>query len=224
MTTGPFGTMLKKFEHMRTGVPVLGIENIGDGRFIPGTKIFVSEEKADKLQPFTVETGDVIISRSGTVGEICEVPDGIGKALISTNLLRVSLNKDVVDSQFFVLMFQGGGTVKSQVKELCKGSSREFLNQDILKSIIFPICSIDEQRTVVAEIASKLSRVEKLLEEIDNHFESAETLRQSILRKAFCGELVAQDPMDESAQTLRERINTGKRAQTHTGRRRAAAA
>ena len=85
MTTGPFGMMLKKNEHTESGVPVLGIENIGQGKFVAGNKIFVTEQKAYELASFEVEPADVIISRSGTVGEICEVPSGIGKALISTN-------------------------------------------------------------------------------------------------------------------------------------------
>jgi type I restriction enzyme S subunit len=49
MTTGPFGTMLKKSEHKKDGIPVLGIENIGEGLFIMPNKIFVTPEKAKEL-------------------------------------------------------------------------------------------------------------------------------------------------------------------------------
>src|ERR1019366_6001225 len=103
-------------------------------------------EKALELAAFEVTTGDIVISRSGTVGEICAVPSGLGTALISTNLMRVSLNTGVIVPAFFVHMFQGGGGVKSQVKALCKGSSREFLNQFILESLAFPVCGLAEQR------------------------------------------------------------------------------
>ena len=157
MRTGPFGTMLKKHEHREVGVPVLGIENIGEGRFIAGNKIFVSEEKAAALSSFEVEPGELIISRSGTVGEICTVPEGLGKTLISTNLLRVSLNQKILLSQYFVFMFQGGGAVRSQVKERCKGSSRDFLNQSILQSIVFPICSLQEQIQIIRSGLKNLS-------------------------------------------------------------------
>ena len=120
------------------------------------------------MSSFEVEPGDLIISRSGTVGEICTVPQGLGKTLISTNLLRVSLNQKVVLSQFFVFMFQGGGAVKSQVKELCKGSSREFLNQSILKSLVFPICSLQEQIQMIWEIDERLSLTDQLMRDIDS--------------------------------------------------------
>lgn len=47
MKTGPFGSLLKKHEHQTQGIPVLGIENIGRMRFIPGSKIHVTAEKAN---------------------------------------------------------------------------------------------------------------------------------------------------------------------------------
>lgn len=218
MTTGPFGTMLKKHEHRSNGVPVFGIENIGRAALLPGNKIFIDAEKAEQLSAFEVEPGDILISRSGTVGEICMVPDGIGKALISTNLMRLSVNADVILPEFFVLMFQGGGGVKEQVKALCKGSSREFLNQGILQSMAYPLCSIEEQRIVVSEIHSNLSKTDALESEIDAALSRAEALRQSILKRAFSGQLVAPDLAAEPASDLLERIRAAREESGKTRR------
>jgi len=212
MTTGPFGTALKKSEHKTTGVPVLGIENIGEGKFKAGNKIYVSEAKARELSSFKVNAGDIIISRSGTVGEICQVPHGLGTALISTNLLRISLNQNIVTSELFVLMFQGG-EVKLQVKDLCKGSSREFLNQSILGAIVYPISGRQEQIELAKIIEEKFSVIQQIELEIEQSLNRAETLRQSILKKAFSGQLVAQDPHDEPASVLLERIRAEKVSQ-----------
>jgi type I restriction enzyme S subunit len=206
MATGPFGTMLKKQEHKTSGVPVLGIENIGKAAFVPGNKIFVSEGKSEELLAFAVEAGDVIISRSGTVGEICEVPAGLGPALISTNLIRVSLNADVIIPAFFVYMFQGGGSVRTQVKNQCKGSSRDFLNQSILAAIKYPLCSLDEQREILKLLNMQMSYVEALTESINTELSRVQSLRQSILKQAFSGQLVEKDPADEPASVLLERI------------------
>ena len=210
MNTGPFGTMLKKHEHQTSGVPVLGIENIGPGKYIGGNKIFVTHEKAEDLRSFEVFPRDLIISRSGTVGEICEIPAGIEKTLISTNLLRISLNQKVIHSSFFVFMFQGGGSVRSQVKELCKGSSRDFLNQSILQSIVFPVCDIAEQTEVIGLIDHQLSNVEKMAEDIESNLHRVEALRQTILKRAFSGQLVPQDSSDEPATALLDRIKAEK--------------
>ena len=190
MSTGPFGTMLKKFEHQRAGVPVLGIENIGEGKFVPGNKIFVTPEKATELQAFRVHTGDIIISRSGTVGELCIVPPYMENSLLSTNLMRISLDFEIVLPTYFVYLSRSKGVVVDQVKELCKGSTRMFLNQTILKQIRFPIPSIPAQQKLVNMVESRLSICDNIEQTIDTSLQQAEAMRQSILKQAFEGRLL----------------------------------
>ncbi len=189
MTTGPFGTMLKKHEHQSSGVPVLGIENIGKDGFVDGNKIFVSEEKAKELSAFKVDTDDLIISRSGTVGEICIVPPHMKNALLSTNLMRISLDYDVIRADYFMYLFKSKGVVIDQVKELCKGSTRMFLNQTILKQIIFPVPTLKIQAKIIETIESRLSVCDSIEKTIDTALQEAEALRQSILKQAFEGGL-----------------------------------
>lgn len=189
MNTGPFGSMLKKSEHQKSGVPVLGIENIGNGIFLDGNKIFVTPQKAIELNSFRVKQGDVIISRSGTVGKLCTVPPHMNNALLSSNLMKISLNESIILPEFFVYLFQSKGVVIDQVKELCRGSTREYLNQKILKSIQFPIPSIEEQVEIISMLESRLSLCDKIEQIVDQSLRQAEALRQSILRQAFSGEL-----------------------------------
>lgn len=189
MSTGPFGTMIKKHEHRQSGVPMLGIENIGKGKFVDGNKIFVSEEKAEELQSFKLLAGDIIISRSGTVGEICAVPERMEGALLSTNLMRISLNPEKIRSDYFIYLFQSKGVVLDQVKELCKGSTRIFLNQTILKQIRFPVPTVDKQTVIVNRIETRLSICDSIEKTVDTALQQAEAMRQSILKKAFEGRL-----------------------------------
>jgi type I restriction enzyme S subunit len=190
MSTGPFGTMIKKYEHQSFGVPMLGIENIDNGKFVDGNKIFVTEEKAKELKSFTLHAGDIIISRSGTVGEICVIPQRAEGSLLSTNLMRVSLDSSKIRSDYFVYLFQSKGIVLDQVKELCKGSTRVFLNQTILKQINFPVPCLDIQRHIVEQIESRLSVCDSIEQTVDTALQQAEAMRQSILKQAFEGRLV----------------------------------
>lgn len=189
MSTGPFGTMLKKHEHKTTGVPMLGIENIDSGKFIDGNKIFVTPEKAAELKSFALKSGDIIISRSGTVGELCVVPPRMEGALLSTNLMRVSLDCQKVLPEYFIYLFQSKGIVLNQVKELCKGSTRIFLNQTILKQIQFPIPNVHEQLQIINTIESRLTVCDNIEKTVDTALAQADAMRQSILKQAFEGKI-----------------------------------
>jgi len=154
MATGPFGTMINRSEHQKTGVPVLGIENIGRGNFIKGNKIFVTPQKAEKLKSFILHENDVIVSRSGTVGELCLVPIIFEGSILSTNLMRVRLSKIALLPKIFVYFFYSNQIFEGQILELCKGSTRIFLNQRILKQILIPLPPLAEQYRIAAAIES----------------------------------------------------------------------
>jgi type I restriction enzyme S subunit len=206
ITTGPFGSLLKKHEHRSEGVPVLGIENIEAMKFVPGSKVYISIDKAEQLSKYSAQAGDVLVSRSGTVGEVCVVPGHLGEARISTNVVRISLASHGMLSQFFCLLFNGSPFILKQISELCKGSLRDFLNQAILSSIILPLPPVAEQQQIISEVDQRLSVITQLEAIVEANLKRAERLRQSFLKEAFAGRLVPQDPNDEPASVLLERI------------------
>ena len=92
-----------------------------------------------------------------------------------------------------------------------------------LQEYPFPVCSPAEQAEIVRILDSRLEAADKLGAEIDAALVHADALRQSVLRKAFAGQLVPQDPDDEPASALLKRIQAG-RARAPVGRRRAGVA
>jgi type I restriction enzyme, S subunit len=219
MKTGPFGTALKKSEHQAKGVPVLGIENIGPMRFEPGSKIHITPEKAAELAEYDAQPDDILISRSGTVGEVCVVPKGLGEARISTNIMRICLAKDSMLPQLFCFIFNGAPFVLSQVARLCGGSTRDFLNQTILLSIRFPLPPLGEQREIVKRVEVLFALAEGIEVHTNAASVRADRLRQAILARAFRGELVSTEAElaaregreYESASVLLERIKEARK-------------
>lgn len=107
-----------------------------------------------------------------------------------------------------------------QISQLCSGSSRDFLNQNILKSLFFPCPSFVEQRKIIEKINSYFLQVEHLKLQLTDLIADLPLLDQSILSKAFRGELVPQDPNDEPASVLLERIQEERgKAEAASGRK-----
>ena len=89
-------------------------------------------------------------------------------------------------------------------------TGRKKLTKNALMNAPIKICTFPEQHAIVSEIESRLSVCDKLEESITHSLKQAEALRQSILKKAFEGRLVPQDPTDEPASILLERIRAEK--------------
>jgi type I restriction enzyme S subunit len=199
-------------------VPVLGIENIGPMRFELGSKIHITPEKAAELAEYDAQPDDILISRSGTVGEVCVVPTGLGEARISTNIMRVCFAKDSMLPQLFCFIFNGSPFVLSQVARLCGGSTRDFLNQTILRSIRFPLPLLDEQREIVRRVEALFALADGIEAHVRAATVRANRLPQAILARAFRGELVpteadlahAEGRSYEPASALLDRIRSEK--------------
>ena len=90
------------------------------------------------------------------------------------------------------------------------GNNQKALNKERVNNIFLPLAPDNEQLEIVNEIEYRLSVSENLEANIEVTLSKAEALRQSILKKAFEGKLVPQDPNDEPAWKLLERIKAEK--------------
>ena len=91
-------------------------------------------------------------------------------------------------------------------RKLGSGNNQPAMNKGIVESIVVPIPSVAEQRVIVEAVEDQLTTTERLESDIETRLEASQALRQAILKHAFSGRLVPQDPKDEPAATLLERI------------------
>ena len=118
----------------------------------------------------------------------------------------------------FVYFQAVGPTFQEQIIKNASSTTLPILNKGKFSQLPFSVCSTTEQKEVVRLIEERLSRCEHLFSEIDEQLLRASALRQSILKQAFSGQLVAQGPSDEPASVLLDRI----RREREAGRRNSA--
>lgn len=90
--------------------------------------------------------------------------------------------------------------------QLADGSNVPQINHGDIEPLGLPLPPLAEQQRIVAEVERRLSVIEELEASVEANLKRAERLRQSILRRAFEGKLVPQDPNDEPASILLDRI------------------
>lgn len=92
------------------------------------------------------------------------------------------------------------------MRRAASGGVQPNLNLAIIKQVSVPIPPLAEQHRIVSEFSRQMSLIEKQSEVLDRILKHAEIVRQSVLKQAFEGKLVPQDPSDESASVLLGRI------------------
>ncbi len=96
---------------------------------------------------------------------------------------------------------------RRQVEQRVKTTAGIYkISQPQLRSIAVPLPPLAEQRRIVAEVERRLSVIDELEMQVEANLKRAERLREAILKRAFEGKLVPQDPRDEPASMLLERI------------------
>ena len=97
-------------------------------------------------------------------------------------------------------------SVRTRIEAYAPATAQKNINLAALESLVVPVCSLEEQRILVDQLEAVMSVIEVQRDAIVNQLSMADALRQSVLKKAFGGQLVAQDPSDEPASVLLERI------------------
>ncbi|MCU8163183.1 restriction endonuclease subunit S [Vibrio vulnificus] len=179
---GPFGSALKKEEFVDEGIPVWNMDNISlSGNFKDEPKLWVTEEKFNEIDAYSVIDGDVIISRAGTVGKMGVVRTKYSRSLISTNLIRVRFSEDLLPEFFVALMTY----CKGRVGRLKTGPDGSFthMNTGILDKLEFPYPPVELQRKFLKLLADTEKYLDKMPPSQWND------LFNSLSQKAFSGQL-----------------------------------
>jgi len=188
---GPFGSAIKKAFFVQKGYKVYEQQNAIYNNHKLGN-YYINEEKYNELIDFTVKPCDFIISCSGTIGKIAQIPESAKKGIINQALLKITIDNKLVLSKYFLYLFKSDVFQKMFLKDIRGTAMKNIASVEDLKLIPVALPPLHEQTTIVEEIESRLSVAEEIEETIDINLKRTERLRQAILKKAFSGKLITQ--------------------------------
>ena len=178
---------------------------------------FVSHETHNGfLARSKIFPGDVLMNIVGPpLGKVSIAPNSHKEFNINQAIARFRCN-DELYNKFLAYFLMYSGTIEMISKKSKATAGQLNLTLEICRDIEIPLLDISTQKKIVTEIESRLSVCDKLESIVDENLAKSESLRQSILKKAFSGQLVPQNPSDEPANKLLERIKAERQTSSST--------
>jgi len=180
---GPFGSSIKKETYTSFGYRVYGQEQVIANDFSIGD-YFISPEKFREMRAYEVKANDLLISLVGTIGKIIIVPHGVEPGIINPRLLRIRIKETNLDVTFLQIVLEHP-SLQSALLQIANGQTMGVLNAGILKSQLIPVPPIALQK----EFAEKAEQIRALSMDQSVCEQKMESLFQSLLHRAFEGEL-----------------------------------
>lgn len=180
------------------------------GKFKPDCYKYVDIEVPEGSYLW-LKTGDILIQRSNSIDYVgtSAIYDGKDNEYIYPDLMmKVKTNEKMLPE--FLLYSLSNEATRSYFRQNATGTAGNMpkINQGTVMNVPILLPSIDEQKEIVKRVKALFEKADKIEERYKKAKSFTDKLTQSILNKAFKGELVPQDPSDEPASVLLESIKT----------------
>ena len=190
-------------------IKMVRISDIHDNK-IEWDKVPYCQIKESEISTYLLQKNDILFARTGgTVGKSYLVSDVTTEAVYAGYLIRTRYNFDLLSPQY-LKFFMESSLYWEQLREGTIATAQPNCNGKTLGKMLLPLPPLAEQKRIVAKLEQVLPLAEEYgaaQEQLDKlNKELPEALKKSILQEAIQGKLVPQNPKDEPAQKLLERI------------------
>lgn len=195
-------------EYTTDGIPFISVKDIRHEKIYFDNCKYVSKETHDNLiKRCHPEFGDLLITKSGTIGRMAIVDTKTPFSLfVSVALIKPIKN---INRNYLKYIFHNFFNHIDISQDIKGGVIKNFHLEDI-REVMIPMPSDDEQQEIVIELEQKFSLIHNTENIINSMLLQIDSLRSSILKQAFEGKLVPQDPNDEPAEILLQKIKQEK--------------
>lgn len=218
MNSVSFITKLAGFEYTSdivpnlcdSGVPLFKGKNVQDGEIIYEFESFIPEEISDSLPRSQINRKCILTPYVGTIGNI-----GIhlhkGKFHLGSNVGKIELyNQNVYLSEEYTVYFLRSNYGYKELTKHIKATAQSSISIEALRDVLLPVPPENEQKRIETTIREVLSFIEKIERDKETIKSNIDKAKSKILDLAIRGKLVPQDPNDEPASVLLERIRAEK--------------
>jgi type I restriction enzyme S subunit len=184
-TGGPFGSDLKSEHYTQSGVKILQLQNIGEGKFIDKGIVYTSEEKANELVSCNIYPGEIILAKMAPVARCCKVPTVDERYVMCSDGIRLSVDTDRFDNEF-VFQALNSKYFRDEAESKSTGTTRARIGLNELKQICLLVPNSLPEQQKIAEI---LSTVDAKIEVIDQQITETQVLKKGLMQQLLTGKL-----------------------------------
>ena len=182
LVRGPFGGALKKEDFVRDGKKVYEQRNAIYHDATIGS-YFIDEAKFKELKRFAVNTGNFIVSCAGTIGRIFQIPQGAPPGVINQALLKIEINGDVIDPNYFLHYFNWEIFQRSIIDNTHGGAMQNLVGMSLFRTVEFAQPPLAEQ-TAIAEV---LTDLDAELAALEQRRAKTRALKQGMMQELLTG-------------------------------------
>ncbi|MBI4721064.1 MAG: restriction endonuclease subunit S [Chitinivibrionia bacterium] len=190
------------------GVKYVRVADFPSDRLNLNTIRKTSPKIDEEFKRARLRSGDLLLSIRGTVGRLVVVPDELEKANITQDTARLTIQPHV--SRDYVLWYLRSELAQFRMKGAVRGVAVRGINIGDVRALQVPLPSREEQDEIVGRVETLFAYADRLEARYAAACAQIERLTPALLAKAFRGELVPQDPNDEPASDLLDRIRAAR--------------
>jgi type I restriction enzyme S subunit len=192
------------------GIPFIRSQNVLVNRLIEDDLVFISSEINEKMKRTHTKPKDVLLNITGaSIGRSAYIPESLINGNVNQHVCIIRVNHEIIHYKYLTF-FLNSPEAQLKIKQINTGATREALTLSQIKDLEIPVCNIQEQSVIIQILESQFTLIDNLADTINKSFKEIESLRYSILKRAYAGNLVEQELADEPVQKLLDIIKKEK--------------
>ncbi|KAF0201278.1 MAG: type I restriction enzyme S [Bacteroidetes bacterium] len=192
------------------GIPFIRSQNILVNRLIEDDLVFITPEINEKMKRTHTKPKDVLLNITGaSIGRSAYIPESLENGNVNQHVCIIRVKHELIHYKYLTF-YLNSPEAQLKIKQINTGATREALTLSQIKDFEIPVCNIQEQSIIIQILESQFTLVDNLVDTLNKSFKEIESLRYSILKKAYAGNLVEQEIADEPVQKLLDIIKKEK--------------